>query len=174
MPSKSQLSWPSPHVSQRRSRFKKKKTCWTFFFCLTRVFVCFSRHTVTPWPRSETRHLLDLDMSLKAHANTHKVNTEACSCLDLTAGLSIDTDRAFVCLVSSPAAISHRTPLLTFYASAQQELGFVISYFCGWRSLCNALHMLLQGCRVVLTTQRDAEVAWEAPLLRGEKWCENQ
>lgn len=98
-------------------------------------------------------------MSLKAHANTHKVNTEACSCLDLTAGLSIDTDRAFVCLVSSPAAISHRTPLLTFYASAQQELGFVISYFCGWRSLCNALHMLLQGCRVVLTTQRDAEVA---------------
>lgn len=119
---------------------KKKKTCWTFFFCLTRVFVCFSRHTVTPWPRSETRHLLDLDMSLKAHANTHKVNTEACSCLDLTAGLSIDTDRAFVCLVSSPAAISHRTPLLTFYASAQQELGFVISYFCGWRSLlqCSA------------------------------------
>ena len=144
MASKCQLSWPSPHVSQRRSRLKNKHVLYVVF-CLTCVFVCFPQHTVTPWPCSETRHRLDLDTSLKAHANSHKGNTEACSCLDLTAGLGVDTDRAFVCLVSSPAAISHRTPLLTFYACAQQELRFVISYSCGWRSLCNALHTLLQG-----------------------------
>lgn len=111
---------------------------------------------------------MHLGISLKASAYTYKGKTEPRSCLDLKASLGVDTDGAFVCCVTSPAAISHSLSRLILHAWAQRERRFVISSLKLEVSLCNALHTLPRGCHFALTMRRDVG-GYESRHHRGKK-----
>lgn len=110
-----------------------------FILCVIHV-VCFP---VTSWPFPEKRHRADSDITLTTNANTSKGNTVACLCLDLTAGLSVETDRAFVCLQSCQPSSRLLLPFLTthslFFMLGLSRNSVLWSLIWGWRSLSATL-----------------------------------
>lgn len=128
------------------------------------LFISPSWHTLTSWPRLKTKHRTRLDVRLKAYVYTSTLCWAVF--VPQQASLGVDTDRAFICFITS--AISHSSSLRVFHAWAQRALRFVISYLKLEVSLCDALHTLLQGCHTALTTQCYAG-GHESHHYRGEK-----
>ncbi len=149
------------------------------FFLLISCHSCFHLFFyVTSWRFPDTRHQVDLDISFKAYVNTYKGNTVVCSCLHLTARLSVDTDRAFVCLQSCQPLSRLLLSCLTTHRSLFFMLGLsrnsgLWSPILGWRSLsamlcthcCRAAVLRWQHSRIqeVMrgTTDEERKVTWK-------------